>query len=137
MGALLAAALPRSLLESRKWRQLRPTARAVLIEIALNFDGVNNGAIRLSVAEAIYATRTSVADSDEAGHAFQSEAGHLFQSEAGQGSDLKPATCRLLPQVGVDDVLPLLIGQERLDFMRRDVAFAGSLRLDRSDRRCG
>jgi hypothetical protein len=32
------------------------------------------------------------ADSDEAGHAFQSEAGHLFQREAGRASDLKPAT---------------------------------------------
>jgi hypothetical protein len=32
------------------------------------------------------------ADSDEAGHAFQSEAGHLFQREAGRDSDLKPAT---------------------------------------------
>jgi hypothetical protein len=32
------------------------------------------------------------ADSDEAGHAFQSEAGHLFRREAGQRSDLKPAT---------------------------------------------
>jgi len=32
------------------------------------------------------------ADSDEAGHAFQSEAGHPFQIEAGHGSDLKPAT---------------------------------------------
>jgi ParB-like chromosome segregation protein Spo0J len=32
------------------------------------------------------------ADSDEAGHAFQSEAGHLFRREAGQGSDLMPAT---------------------------------------------
>src|ERR1700737_3225416 len=34
------------------------------------------------------------ADSDEAGHAFQSEAGHLFRSEAGRGSDLMSATLR-------------------------------------------
>jgi hypothetical protein len=34
----------------------------------------------------------SVADSDEAGHAFQFEAGHLFRREAGRYSDLKPAT---------------------------------------------
>jgi hypothetical protein len=34
----------------------------------------------------------AIADSDEAGHAFQSEAGHLFRREAGRGSDLKPAT---------------------------------------------
>jgi hypothetical protein len=34
------------------------------------------------------------ADSDEAGHAFQSEAGHLFRSEAGRGSDLMWATLR-------------------------------------------
>lgn len=32
------------------------------------------------------------ADSDEAGHAFQSEAGHLFRGEAGRGSDFMPAT---------------------------------------------
>jgi len=32
------------------------------------------------------------ADSDEAGHAFQSEAGHLFRREAGRDSDLMPAT---------------------------------------------
>jgi DNA-binding IclR family transcriptional regulator len=60
MSEPLTAALPRSILESRKWRQLRPTARAVLIEIALAYDGANNGAIRLSVADAIYLTRTSV-----------------------------------------------------------------------------
>jgi hypothetical protein len=36
----------------------------------------------------------SSADSDEAGHAFQSEAGHLFRSEAGRGSDLMSATLR-------------------------------------------
>jgi len=36
--------------------------------------------------------RTLVADSDEAGHAFQYEAGHLFRSEAGRGSDLMSAT---------------------------------------------
>jgi hypothetical protein len=34
------------------------------------------------------------ADSDEAGHAFQSEAGHLFRSEAGRGSDLMSASAR-------------------------------------------
>jgi len=44
----------------------------------------------------------STADSDEAGHAFQSEAGHLFRREAGRGSDLKPATLGVVPlgQVG-------------------------------------
>jgi hypothetical protein len=36
----------------------------------------------------------TVADSDEAGHAFQSEAGHLFRSDAGRGSDLMSATER-------------------------------------------
>ena len=43
--------------------------------------------------------RSSCADSDEAGHAFQYEAGHLFQSQAGQDSDLKPATQRSLPRI--------------------------------------
>ena len=37
------------------------------------------------------------ADSDEAGHAFQSDAGHLFQSDAGRDSDLKPVTCGVPP----------------------------------------
>jgi hypothetical protein len=32
------------------------------------------------------------ADTDEAGHAFQSEAGHPFRFEAGQGSDVMSAT---------------------------------------------
>jgi hypothetical protein len=41
-----------------------------------------------------------IADSDEAGHAFQSEAGHVFQSKAGRGSDLMSATLRFgLPLV--------------------------------------
>ena len=40
-----------------------------------------------------------VADSDEAGHAFQYEAGHRFRSEAGRDSDLKPATLRSLPRI--------------------------------------
>ena len=41
------------------------------------------------------ALQQNVADSDEAGHAFQNEAGHLYRSEAGRGSDLKPATQRM------------------------------------------
>src|SRR5262245_42570782 len=35
-----------------------------------------------------------LADSDEAGHAFQIEAGHPFRFEAGHRSDLKSATWR-------------------------------------------
>ena len=35
-----------------------------------------------------------LADSDEAGQAFQFEAGHPFRFEAGHGSDLKSATWR-------------------------------------------
>jgi hypothetical protein len=77
-----------------------------------------------------------VGNTDEAGHTFQYKAGHLFQSEAGRRSDLKPATCRLLPQVRIDDVSPSLIGQVFIDFIRTDVVFASSLRPDRSDRRC-
>ena len=45
-----------------------------------------------SVASAAVA----IADSDEAGHAFQYEAGRPFRDEAGHGSDLKPATWRSL-----------------------------------------
>lgn len=52
--------LPRSLLDSRVWRRLRPPARAVYIEIALEYDGKNNGAIRLSHREAAFLTRMSL-----------------------------------------------------------------------------
>jgi len=41
--------------------------------------------------------RKQVAYSDEAGHAFQFEAGRVFQREAGRHSDLKPATCSVVP----------------------------------------
>ena len=51
---------------------------------------------RPSRKQAEAAVRTLIewagADSDEAGHAFQSEAGHLFRREAGRDSDLMPAT---------------------------------------------
>ena len=48
-----------------------------------NFDAETVGVLR---------DMQEVADSDEAGHAFQSEAGHLFRREAGRDSDLMPAT---------------------------------------------
>jgi hypothetical protein len=47
---------------------------------------------------------TCVADTDEAGHAFQFEVGHLYRSEAGHRSDLMSATGGLLPRIEVDDV---------------------------------
>ena len=65
------------------------------------------------------------ADTDEAGHAFQSEAGHLYRSEAGHRSDLMSATGGLLPRIWVDDVSGGWIGQERVDFRAPNVAFAG------------
>jgi hypothetical protein len=65
------------------------------------------------------------ADTDEAGHAFQSEAGHLYRSEGGHRSDLMSATGGLLPQIWVDDVSGGWIGQERVDFRAPNVAFAG------------
>ena len=77
------------------------------------------------------------ADSDEAGHAFQYEAGRPFRSEAGQHSDLMSATDCLLSQIEVDDVSDVVGGQASADFRRSDEAFAGCLRLDRCDRRCG
>src|SRR5271163_2703115 len=77
------------------------------------------------------------ADSDEAGHAFQYEAGRPFRSEAGQRSDLMSATDCLLSQIEVDDVSDVVGGQVSADFRRSDVAFAGCLRSDRCDRRCG
>src|SRR5580693_8586341 len=40
-----------------------------------------------------------LADSDEAGQAFQEEAGHRFRFEAGRDSDLMSATWRLLPRI--------------------------------------
>src|ERR1700737_4450140 len=55
--------------------------------------------------------RTVSADSDEAGHAFQSEAGHLFRSEAGRGSDLMSATLRRAAAGRWDDVFLWLLGQ--------------------------
>ena len=65
------------------------------------------------------------ADTDEAGHAFQSEAGHLYRSEAGHRSDLMSATGGLLPRIWFDDVSGGWIGQERVDFRAPNVAFAG------------
>jgi hypothetical protein len=41
------------------------------------------------------------ADTDEAGHTFQSEVGHCFRFEAGRGSDLMSATWGLLPRIEV------------------------------------
>ncbi len=49
-------------------------------------------------------------------------------------SNTKPATCRLLPQVRIDDVSPFLIGQVRVDFMWTDAVCAGFLRPDRAMR---
>jgi hypothetical protein len=70
-------------------------------------------------------SNTVFADTDEAGHAFQSEAGHLYRSEAGHRSDLMSATGGLLPRIWVDDVSGGWIGQERVDFRAPNVAFAG------------
>ncbi len=39
----------------------------------------------------------NAADTDEAGHAFQSEAGRPFRFEAGRGSDLMSATWLCIP----------------------------------------
>ena len=84
-----------------------------------------------------YKGRPLDADSDEAGHAFQYEAGRPFRSEAGQRSDLMSATDCLLSQIEVDDVSDVVGGQVSADFRHSDVAFAGCLRSDRCDRRCG
>ena len=59
------------------------------------------------------------ADSDEAGHAFQSEAGHLFRSEAGRGSDLMSATLGRAAAGRWDDVFLWLLGQADGSSMRR------------------
>jgi hypothetical protein len=59
------------------------------------------------------------ADSDEAGHAFQSEAGHLFRSEAGRGSDLMSATLRRAATGRWDDLFLWLLGQADGSGMRR------------------
>jgi hypothetical protein len=67
------------------------------------------------IAASPTAIRPTAAKSDEAGHHFQYEAGHLFRSEAGQRSDLKPDTFGLPPQVRIDDVSLVLIGQGCLD----------------------
>jgi hypothetical protein len=70
------------------------------------------------------------ADTDEAGHAFQSEAGHLFRPEAGRRSDLMSATGGLLPQIEADDVSVVWIGQDRIDFTATNAAFANFRRRD-------
>jgi hypothetical protein len=62
--------------------------RAILAEIPENFKLMG----WMAPSRHLSAKMVVVADSDEAGHAFQSEAGHLFQREAGRDSDLKPAT---------------------------------------------
>jgi len=49
---------------------------------------------RSAIAKAAW---VNPADSDEAGHAFQSQAGHPFRFEAGHGSDLMSATRRGTP----------------------------------------
>ena len=54
------------------------------------------------------------ADSDEAGHAFQSEAGHLFRSEAGRGSALRRASAGRW-----DDVFLCWLGQVDGSSIRR------------------
>ena len=61
MGALLAAALPRGLMDSRTWRNLRPSARALFVEIALGYDGKNDGRVRLSHREAAFAIHSGLA----------------------------------------------------------------------------
>ena len=81
--------------------------------------------LRQAVADLGYS-----ADTDEAGHAFQSEAGHLFRPEAGRRSDLTSATGGLLPQIEVDDVSVVWIGQDRIDFTARNAAFVNFRRRD-------
>jgi AAA domain len=95
------------------------------------------GGFKENDADSYYAFQSWLADSDEAGHAFQYEAGRPFRSEAGQRSDLMSATDCLLSQIEVDDVSDVLVGQVSVDFRRSDVVFAGCLRLDRCDRHCG
>ena len=57
----------------------------------------------------------ALADTDEAGHAFQYEAGHRFRFEAGRGSDLMSATWRFASADRSDDVSPGRIGQAAMD----------------------
>ena len=78
-----------------------------------------------------------IADSDEAGHAFQYEAGHLFRSEAGQRSDLMSATGVVLLQIDLDDVCAWT-RSSGFEFRGRRAALAQALAGElRSDRRCG
>src|SRR5713226_9192959 len=71
------------------------------------------------------------ADSDEAGHAFQSEAGHLFRSEAGRGSDLMSATLRRAAAGRWDDLFLWLLGQAVKRMVRACVVCACSRRRAR------
>ena len=65
--------------------------------VALRLTDKGKDAIARDPFEAL--VRAMDADSDEAGHAFQSEGGHRFRFEAGRGSDLMSATWRLLPRI--------------------------------------
>ena len=58
--------------------------------------GVTSKAVQCDEIWSFSYAKTVIADSDEAGHAFQYEAGRPFRDEAGHGSDLKPATWRSL-----------------------------------------
>jgi hypothetical protein len=68
-----------------------PTRSAPQVAIPLPSDA----AVRRVIGKSYDPERTLNvinADSDEAGHVFQSEAGHLFRCEAGRCSDLMSAT---------------------------------------------
>ncbi len=113
-GAIQASARPREAPcspESATRRILSTYKRHLLWDIEQAFKELKNDLsvrpirhqletrIEAHIFVAFLAYCLMVADSDEAGHAFQIEAGHLFRSEAGRGSDLKPATQRMRPRI--------------------------------------
>jgi len=84
-------------IEARARNAIGPLAAA---EASTAFGGARTEAGRsLPPYYLVYFLLVKLADTDEAGHAFQNEAGHLFQSEAGRRSDLMSATGVAAPQI--------------------------------------
>lgn len=70
------------LLRSPAWRSLTPAARAIYVEVAMLYDGSNNGYLALAVRDAGERCRVN---KDTAGRAFKElvQAGFLERAQAG------------------------------------------------------
>ena len=70
------------LLQTPAWRSLTPAARSIYIEVAMLYDGSNNGSLAVSVRDAAERCRVN---KDTAGRAFKElvHAGFLERAQAG------------------------------------------------------